>query len=104
MVYSSDRDGDWEIFVLDLTAGTDTQMTFNSVEDRQPGWTIDGRIVFGSHMTTGAPNSNNPDGNRELFIMNADGTGLWQLTTTAGGGVNNWPNIRHDFRPYDYAG
>lgn len=104
MVYSSDRDGDWEIFVLDLTTGTDTRMTFNNVEDRQPGWTIDGRIVFGSHMTTGAPNSNNPDGNRELFIMNADGTGLWQLTTTTGGSVNNWPNIRHDFRPYDYSG
>ncbi|MGI9658382.1 MAG: TolB family protein, partial [Gaiellaceae bacterium] len=104
MVYSSDQDGDFEIFLLDLGSGMHTQLTSNTVPDRQPGFTIDGRVVFGSHMTSGAANSNNLDGNRELFIMNDNGTGLWQLTVTTGTAINNWPDIRHEFRPFEYSG
>ncbi len=104
MVYTSDQDGDFEIFVLDIGSGTHTQLTNNTAADRQPGFTIDGRIVFGSDMTSGAGNSNNADGNKELFIMNADGSGIWQLTATTGTAVNNWPDVRHEFRPFEYSG
>ncbi len=73
IAFASDRDGDFEIYVLDLVSGVITQLTDNDHADRQPAWSPDGtRIVFVSDRL----------GDDDLFVMNADGSGQVQLTTS----------------------
>jgi Tol biopolymer transport system component len=57
------------------TGGTgQTQLTFNSVEDRGPQWSPDGsKIVWARDLDGGTFD------NSEIFLMNADGTGTQQL-------------------------
>ena len=55
------------------TDGTSrTQLTTSDRDDKHPRWTRDGRIVFTSTR----------DGNQEIYIMNADGTGQTNLTNS----------------------
>jgi TolB protein len=71
IVFSSDRDGDFEIYSMNPDGSELTQLTFNDVADGYPGGSSDGlRIVFSSFR----------DGNWEIYAMNADGTGQTRLT------------------------
>jgi len=38
IAFESDRDGDWEIFVMDADGNNQTQLTFNNDDDRAPAW------------------------------------------------------------------
>ena len=78
MVFQSNRDGDVEIFVWDIPAGTTTQLTHNTVEDSYANWSPvmdDGRlrIVF-QRRTKGAA--------QDLWVMNEDGSGQKLLFAT----------------------
>jgi Tol biopolymer transport system component len=76
LAFASGRDGDYDIWVIDLRTGTQTKLTDNAVNDGNPAWSPDGtRIAFDS-FTTGV------DRNKEIFLMNADGSGLADLTNT----------------------
>ncbi len=68
----SNPGSDFEIFLIDRDGGNLKQLTTNSTHERNPSFSPDGtRILF----------SSGPAGNRELFLMNTDGTGLpLQLT------------------------
>jgi Tol biopolymer transport system component len=47
LVFASDRDGDWDLYLLDPHMGETVQLTENPGTDRSPGWSPDGRrIVF----------------------------------------------------------
>ncbi len=73
IAFASNRDGDFEIYVLDMVSGVIAQLTANDHADRQPMWSPDGeRIVFVSDRS----------GDDDLFVMNADGSGQVQLTTS----------------------
>ena len=64
MVFASDRDGDWEIYVRDHDS-TVRQLTRNNYDDRNPSWSPDGKhIGFEADY----------DGDWELLRMNADGS------------------------------
>ncbi|MGI9657953.1 MAG: TolB family protein, partial [Gaiellaceae bacterium] len=104
LTYMSDRDGDWEIFVKDITTGVETQLTNNTVSDQHPGWTPDDRIVWNSPRTSGAVNINNADANEEMFIMDDDGSDVYQISFTNDGSYNSFPDVRTRFDLYDYAG
>ena len=70
IAFNSDRDGDWEIFVMNAD-GTDVRQLTNNDDDGSPAWSPDGeRIAFISTR----------DGDYEIFVMNADGTEVRQLT------------------------
>lgn len=70
VVYTSDRDGDTEIF-RQAADGSLTQLTRNRVQDYGASWSADGRrLAFVSTR----------DGDAEVFVMNADGSGVRQLT------------------------
>ena len=70
LVFTSDRDGDTEIY-LRKTNGTLQQLTRNRSADHGAVWSPDGRrLAFVS----------NRDGDDEIFVMNADGSGVRQLT------------------------
>jgi TolB protein len=77
LVLASDRDGDWEIYRLDLATRGLTQLTDNDWFDVQPDWAKGtGRIAFVS-------NRNNP--NSELFTMAADGSDVRPLLVNVNG-------------------
>ena len=70
MVYTSDRDGDSEIYRL-RADGTHVQLTRNAVDDYGASWSPDARqVVFVSTR----------DGDPEIYVMNGDGSGVRQLT------------------------
>ncbi len=75
IAFTSDRDGDEEIFVMNADGTGVTQLTDNDVDDRSPVWSPDGTQI----ALTGEG-----DGDEEIFVMNADGTGVTQLTDNDG--------------------
>ena len=83
IAFASNRDGDWEIFVYDLTTHGMNQLTHNSWSDTEPDWAKSGgRISFVSNPTSS---------NGEIFTMAADGSDLRRLTTNFNGdGQPSW--------------
>ena len=71
IAFASDRDGNFEIYVMDADGGGQTRLTENPAEDYSPAWSPDGKqLAFVSTR----------DGNAEIYVMNADGTGQTRLT------------------------
>ncbi len=61
----SDRDGDWEIYVMNSDGSEQTNLTNNPGGDYDPIWSPDGKkIAFEFDR----------DGNWEIYVMNADGS------------------------------
>lgn len=71
LAFTSNRDGDYDIYVIDIDGSNLLQLTDNGDFDFDPGWSPDGnRIVYASSA----------DGDSEIMIMNADGSDPVQLT------------------------
>ena len=78
IAFASDRDGNWEIYVMDVDGGNPRNLTNDPSDDRDPSWSPDGkRIVFFSnrdgHVIDGRPTS-------EIYVMDADGGNPQNLT------------------------
>lgn len=70
VVFNSNRDGNWEIYIMNADGSEQTNLTNNPADDGFPSWSPDGKIIaFQSYR----------DGNGEIYIMNADGSGLKRL-------------------------
>ncbi len=76
IVFANDKEdgatGNFEIFKLEIETGeSEKRLTFRRRADIYPVFSPDGKhIAFAS----------NTDGNAEIYLMNADGTGLLRLT------------------------
>jgi TolB protein len=71
IAFASDRDGNYEIYVMNSDGSFQTRLTNNAASDSDPAWSADGtQIVFVSAR----------DGNNEIYKMNSDGTGQTRLT------------------------
>ena len=71
VAFSSDRDGDWEIYVMNADGSGQINLTNEPSSDRLPSCSPDGaRIAFTSAR----------DGNSEIYLMNADGSGVTRRT------------------------
>jgi TolB protein len=77
IAFSSNRDGDYDIYVMNVgSAVAPTQLTFNSSGDYYPDWSPDGsRIAFTNDGEEFAG---------EIYVMNVDGSGLVRLTNSPG--------------------
>lgn len=76
IAYVVNRDGDTNIYVLDLQTMNTTQLKSDSLDGFAPKWSPDGKqISFVSNSS-----ANKRDGRSQVFIMNADGTGVKQMT------------------------
>ncbi len=84
IAFTSSRDGNDEIYVMNADGSALTRLTNNSATDIEPAWSPDGsRIAF---VRGSGPSS-------ELYVMNADGSG--QTRVLSGGPIRspNWaPN------------
>jgi len=71
IVFSSDRDGDFEVYVMNPDGSSIRQLTFNTVDDYYPRWSPNGtQIAFVSMR----------DGDSEIFVMDPLGDNVRQLT------------------------
>lgn len=79
IIYSSNKTGNHEIYTAALDGSGEQRLTDTSADESYPAWSPDGRqIVF--CRSTGVWNSAASQPTREIFTMNADGTGARQLT------------------------
>jgi len=71
IVFASDRDGDYDIYVVDVKGGRAKPLTHHPADDWDPAWSPDGtKIAFVSER----------DGNPEIYVMDVDGRNLKRLT------------------------
>lgn len=74
IVFMSERDGDDEIYRVNVDGSNLQQLTNNTVGDVQPSFSPDGtRIIFASDR----------DGNYEIYTMNTDGSNVQRITNSA---------------------
>lgn len=80
MLFSSNRDGNYEIYEHDYSTGHERRLTQDSGSDLCPRLS-NGRVVFFS----------NRDGNWEIYMMKSDGTDVQRLTNSSGSDLSpNW--------------
>ncbi len=73
IAFSSDRGGDWDVWVMPAQGGLPVNLTQDPGWDLYASWSPDGRyIAFSS--TRDAPDPADPEANREIYVMAADGS------------------------------
>ncbi len=71
VAFQSHKDGNWELYRLQLDSGQVTRLTNQLAYDGAPSWSPDGtHIAFESYRA----------GDLDIWVMNADGSGLVNLT------------------------
>lgn len=71
IAFTSNRDGNNEIYLIAADGSNPTRLTQNAADDQGSSWSPDGqRIAFTSDR----------DGNRDIYLMNADGSNLVRVT------------------------
>ena len=74
IAFTSDGDGNGDVFVMNADGSGRTNLTNNPAYDIDPAWSPAGnKIAF----TSGR------DGSLEIYVMNADGSGQSNLTSNA---------------------
>ena len=87
IVFTSMRDDNLEIYVMDAVGGNQERLTNNPSNDRDPDWSPDGtKIAFSSAGV---------DGKRQIYVMNADGGHLKKLTDTRDNSAPDWSPDGH---------
>jgi Tol biopolymer transport system component len=75
IAFESDRDGNFEIYTMNVDGTGLTRLTHNPARDHLAAWSPDGRkIAFASDRSGGG----------DIYVMEADGTGVTRLTTSPG--------------------
>jgi Tol biopolymer transport system component len=88
IAFTTDRDGNNEIYVMDAAGGKPVNLTRNPASDTFEDWSPDGKkLVFESDR----------DGQPEVYVMTANGTHQRNLTRNGNAdGVPSWsPNGKH---------
>jgi Tol biopolymer transport system component len=89
IVYRSSRDGDTtdgdpEIWVMNADGTNPVQLTSNGIFDSAPSWSPDGsQIAFEKSLATNSEGTGSGYSTDEIFVMNADGTNVRQLTNNS---------------------
>lgn len=82
IAFSSDRDGNSEIYVMNYDGTSQRNLTGSPMEEYSPSWSPDGgQIAFASNRA-GTPS--------DIFVMRSDGSNVQRLTTSGGNGDPAW--------------
>jgi Tol biopolymer transport system component/subtilisin family serine protease len=74
IAFETNRDGNWEIYSINIDGSELINLTKNPAEDRSPSWSPDGKsIVFVS----------NRDGNQEIYKIDLETSAQTRLTNTS---------------------
>ena len=77
IAFDSERQGNFEIFVMKADGSNGARLTDNAAEDWTPAWSPDGsRIAF---------SSDREDGDYDIYVMNVDGSNVTKLTDDSAG-------------------
>lgn len=91
VAFSSNRDGNDEIYVMDPDGSDQTNVTHHPASDLNPDISPNGRfIAFSSNRVT----ADNPEGDYEIFVMNLRTGELTQITRNTG--LDSWPRWSPD--------
>jgi len=78
IAFVSDRDGNFEIYLMNADGSSQTRLTNSPATDFQPAWSPDGKKIAFTSMG-------------EVYVMNADGSNPTRLTNDpAGGSAPAW--------------
>ena len=85
IAFYSERDGNWDVYVMNRDGTGLVQLTDDPASDFGPIWSPDGtKIGFASTR----------DGDYEIYTMNPDGTGVTQLThNSSDDGLIDWQPV-----------
>jgi Tol biopolymer transport system component len=94
-VQPSNPEGDFEIYLMDADGAKQRNVTntAGSISDFDAALSPDGRTV--AYVSTGVQPSN-PEGDDEVFAIDADGSGRQNLTDTAGDVQDQFPDFATD--------
>ncbi|MBN1976782.1 MAG: PD40 domain-containing protein [Anaerolineae bacterium] len=70
IAFTSDRDGDKNIYVIETDGTNQRRLTDDPYSDWSPAWSLDGRLAF---------YSNRDEGRYEIYVVEADGSSLQEL-------------------------
>ena len=88
IVFRSNRTGNDEIFKMTATGAAPTNLTNNSAADQAPSWSPDGSEIAFQRVIGGT--------NTDVFRMNSDGQGQFDLTPTPAANVDAQPTWAPD--------
>src|SRR5688572_1052353 len=88
VTFHSQRDGNFNIYRMNLDDLEQIRITDDTAADTQPDLSPNGQqIVFVSNRLT----PTNLEGDTEIFVMSADGSDVRQLTSNGASAVEGWP-------------
>jgi TolB protein len=86
--FTSDRDGNYEIYMIDLQTRRVTRLTNSPGNDAHASWSPDGKwlafsSVRGGYKDEAALNPGNPQASGDIYVMRPDGSDVRVLTENA---------------------
>lgn len=82
IVYVSWRDGNEELYLMDIVSGEDRRITFNNASDNDPDWSPDGEYISfkSTRAYTDSSEAEFLDIRYEIFEMDTAGNNIMRLT------------------------